>query len=186
MFSESMEVVKIPNERVAVLIGKDGETKKEIERKGNVKLKVSKEGDVEINSVNSMDEWKVKEIVKAVGRGFAPEKALKLFNDDYYLKIIDLKDIYESDKEITRYKGRVIGEKGKAKTVIEETSGADICIYGDTIGIIGRIEELALAENAINMLLEGASHSRVYSVLERERRKLRESMTAHMWEEKNG
>lgn len=179
-----MEIVKIPSERVAVLIGKDGETKKQIERMGNVKLNISKEGDVEISGKNSMDEWKAKDIVKAIGRGFAPEKALKLLNDDYYFKIIDLRDIYGSDKEITRYKGRVIGEKGKAKKVIEETSGADICIYGDTIGIIGRIEELSLAENAVDMLLEGASHSRVYSVLERERRKLRESRTAHMWEEK--
>jgi len=180
-----MEILKVPSERVAVIIGKDGETRKEIERRGKVKLKMNKEGDVEIQSENSMNEWKVKDIVKAIGRGFAPEKAFKLFNDDYYLKIIDLKDIYKSDKEIIRYKGRVIGEKGKTKKIIEETSGADICIYGNTISIIGRIEELAIAENAINMLLSGASHSRVYSVIERERRKLKESMTAHMWEEKD-
>ena len=68
-----MEIVKIPSERIAVLIGKDGETKNEIEGRGKVKLKIGKEGDVEINGQNSMDEWKAKEIIKAL-RAILPLK----------------------------------------------------------------------------------------------------------------
>ena len=36
--------MKIPEERVAVLIGKDGETKKEVEEATNSILEISKEG----------------------------------------------------------------------------------------------------------------------------------------------
>jgi ribosomal RNA assembly protein len=175
-----MQVVKIPGERVPVLIGKKGEVKRDIEGRGKVKLDIDNEGEVEISSENSIDEWKATEVVKALGRGFGPDRAFKLFDDEFYLKIIDLKQIFGSDKDITRYKGRVIGHAGKAKRVIEATSGADLCVYGNTISMIGRLDELGLAEGAVNELLEGASHAKVYAMLEKGRRKMRESM----WEER--
>ncbi|MEM3555242.1 MAG: KH domain-containing protein [Candidatus Micrarchaeia archaeon] len=176
-----MQVVRIPSERVPVLIGKNGDVKRKIERKGRVKLKVDEEGEVEINGKESVDEWKATEVVKAIGRGFNPEKAFKLFSDEFYLKIIDLKQIFGSEKEITRYKGRVIGKAGKAKRVIEETSGADLCIYGKTVAIIGRLDEVGLAEDAVSRLLEGSSHAKVYSLLEKGRRRMREE---RLWEMK--
>lgn len=174
-----MQVVRIPSERVPVLIGKNGEVKRRIERRGRVKLRVDEEGEVQISGEESVDEWKATEVVKAIGRGFNPEKAFKLFSDDFYLKIVDLKQIFGSEKEIIRYKGRVIGQAGKAKRVIEETSGADLCVYGKTIAIIGRLDEITLAEDAVNRLLEGASHAKVYSLLEKGRRRMREE---RLWE----
>jgi ribosomal RNA assembly protein len=171
-----MQVVKIPSERVPVIIGKNGEVKREIQRRGKVELDVDEEGEVEISSESSIDEWRTTEVVKAIGRGFSPEKAFKLFSDEMYLKIIDLKQIFSSDKDITRQKGRVIGKAGKAKRVIEATSGTDLCIYGNTISMIGGLDELSLAESAVNKLLEGASHAKVYSILEKGRRKMKEGM----------
>jgi ribosomal RNA assembly protein len=176
-----MQVVKIPSERVPVIIGKNGEVKREIERRGRVKLEVDSEGEVEISGESSIDEWKTVEVAKAVGRGFGPDKAFKLFSDEFYLKIIDLKQICSSDKEITRYKGRVIGHAGKAKRVIEAISGADLCIYGNTVSMIGRLNELGLAESAVDKLLEGASHAKVYSLLEKGRGRMREE---RLWEMK--
>ncbi|NYZ76208.1 RNA-processing protein [Candidatus Micrarchaeota archaeon] len=170
----AMQIVKIPSERVPVIIGKNGEVKREIQRRGNVELNVDAEGEVEISSENSIDEWRATEVVKAIGRGFSPERAFKLFSEEIYLKIIDLKQIFSSDKDITRQKGRVIGHAGKAKRVIEATSDADLCIYGNTIGIIGGLDGLGLAENAVNKLLEGASHAKVYAMLERGRRRMKE------------
>lgn len=169
-----MQVVKIPSERVPVVIGKNGEVKREIQRRGSVEINVDAEGEVEISSESSIDEWRTTEVVKAIGRGFSPEKAFKLFGDEIYLKIIDLKQIFSSDKDITRQKGRVIGHAGKAKRVIEATSGADLCIYGNTISMIGGLDELGLAETAVGKLLEGASHAKVYSMLEKGRRRVRE------------
>ena len=176
-----MQVVKIPSERVPVIIGKKGEVKRDIEGRGSVKLDIDYEGEVEISSENSIDEWNAAEVVKAIGRGFGPDRAFKLFNDEFYLKIIDLKQIFSSDKDITRYKGRVIGRAGKAKRVIEATSGAELCIYGNTISMIGRLDEMGLAESAVNKLLEGASHAKVYAMLEKGRRMMKEEK---LWEER--
>lgn len=174
-----MEFVKIPMERVKVLVGADGEVKKKIEEFGNVKLKIGKEGDVEIIG-EPINEWRVKDIVMGIGRGFNPEKVFKLFNDEYYLKLIDLRELFTSTKEIKRVKGRVIGREGKARRIIEETTGVDICVYGNTIGIIGMLDEVNLAENGIMKLLNGASHSKVYKFLEKERRKIKEER-ALLW-----
>ncbi|MBI5159273.1 RNA-processing protein [Candidatus Micrarchaeota archaeon] len=180
-----MELVKIPVDRVAVLIGSRGRVKRGIERKFKVKLVVGEDGDVEIDSPagDAYTEWRVKDVVKAVGRGFAPEKAFKLFSEDYYFKLVDLGDLFNSDKDVQRYKGRVIGEHGKARGNIEALSGADVCVYGDTIGFIGLLEEVNLAFEAVQALLQGASHSRVFRLLERGRRKMKEEQ-ADLWEKR--
>jgi ribosomal RNA assembly protein len=51
-----MKYVRIPKERVGVLIGKDGETKKTIERISQVHLEIdSEEGDVAFNEQEAKD-----------------------------------------------------------------------------------------------------------------------------------
>jgi len=176
-----MELILIPAERVAVLVGSNGETKKRVERMGAVKLKVSREGEVQISGKDSYSEWRAKEVVRAIGRGFSPEKAAKLFSEDYYFKVIDLKEILGSEKDVARVKARIIGEHGKARRIIEELSEADLCVYGNTVAMLGRLEELNLAEEAVNALLRGASHARAWSILERGRRRLKEER-AKLWE----
>ena len=178
-----MEVILIPGERTAVLVGARGETKKMVEQKGSVKLNVSSEGEVQITAKDPYAEYRAREVVRAIGRGFSPQKALKLFSEVYYLKIVDLKDLLGSDKEIIRVKGRIIGENGKSRRIIEELSETDLCVYGSTVSIIGTLEELALAAEALEALIGGASHSRVYALLEKGRRKLKEGQ-ADLWEKK--
>ena len=69
--------LKIPKERVAVLIGKKGEIKKQIEQATNTKLKIdSKEGDVEISGEDALKLYATREIIRAIGRGFNPEIAM--------------------------------------------------------------------------------------------------------------
>ncbi|MBP1661815.1 MAG: universal archaeal domain protein [Thermoplasmatales archaeon] len=51
-----MKFVRIPKERVGVLIGKDGETKKTIERISQMHLEIdSEEGDVSFNEQEAKD-----------------------------------------------------------------------------------------------------------------------------------
>ena len=177
-----MELVLIPAERTAVLVGARGETRRLIERKGGVKLKVGSDGDVQISGKEPYAEYRAKEVVRAIGRGFSPQKALKLFSEDYYLKIIDLKEVLGSDKDVVRVKGRIIGAEGKSRKTIEELSETDLCIYGSTVSLIGMLEEVSLASDALEALIGGASHSRVYSLLEKGRRKLKEERSK-LWEE---
>lgn len=171
MEDEFSQMLRIPKERVAVLIGSNGETKKKIEDETKTKLKVSSEGEIEIEG-ESYQTWMTRQIVKAIGRGFSPEKAMYLLDEDYIYDIIELKDFAKNENQMTRLKGRVIGSNGKTRDTIEEFTGCFISVYGKTISIIGTVLEAQNAKKAIEMLLSGAKHATVYRLLEGERKKI--------------
>jgi ribosomal RNA assembly protein len=177
-----MEFLRIPSDRVAVLVGKGGSVKKSIEERCRVRLDVERDGGVRISG-EATDEWRAKGVIKAIGRGFNPAVAFKLLSDEYYLEVIELREIFGSEKTIERYKGRVIGKEGKARRFIEEMTGTHVSVFGDTIAIIGALEDAALAKAAIRMLLEGAAHSGVYHFLERQKSKRKEEEYS-LWQKK--
>ncbi len=154
-------IVKIPEKRVAVLIGKDGKTLKMLQEETGVSLDLENNA-VEIDGepLKTLD---AKNVVTAIGRGFSPEKALNLLNDNYYLDIVDISP-YGNNLE--RIKGRVIGTKGKTREKIESETNTFVSVYGKTIGIIGTYEDVDNARRAIDMLLEGRHHATVYKYLE--------------------
>ena len=163
--------IKIPQERIAVLIGTNGETKKEIEEATKSQLDISKEGDVTINGDDGLLLYTTKEIVRAIARGFNPKIALLLLKADYSLEIIDMKDIAGKNKNtLLRLKGRVIGKGGKSREEIERLTDTNISVYGKTIGIIGETTLVALARRAIAMLLQGSMHKTVYHFLEKQKK----------------
>ena len=163
--------LKVPEERIAVLIGTNGETKKEIEQATHSTLDISKEGDVQIMGNDGLSLFTAREIVRAIGRGFNPKVALQLIKMDYALEIIDMTDLVGKSKHtLERIRGRLIGSEGKARREIEHLTGAAISIYGKTIGIIGEADNVALARQAMEMLLSGSMHKTVYQFLEKKRR----------------
>ena len=179
-----MRYVRIPKERVGVLIGKDGETKKAIERISNMNLEIdSEEGDVSFNELTAKDPLvplKVVDIIRAIGRGFSPEHAFRLFAEDTELYIFDIYD-YVSKKEshLMRVKARVIGRNGKTKRVIEGLTGGILSVYGHTVAVIADFESMDIAKKAIDMLLSGSEHPTVYRFLEREMKKYHLSRRLH-------
>ena len=179
--------VRIPVERVGVLIGPKGSVKAEIESQCKVKLSIDSEtGEVEISSTPEMEDpsllLKAQNIVLAIGRGFSPMVALKLLDDDYMLEIIDLRGLIgHSRKNLIRIKGRIIGEKGKTRRIIEESTGANVSIYGHTVALIGRHDEVAVAREAVQRLAYGSEHSAVYRMLGKRRRMLKRERLK-LWE----
>ncbi len=167
-------VVRIPGERIAVLIGKGGETKELIEKRTGVKLSVdSEEGDVEIDHSHAIDPSMaivVSNIVTAIGRGFPPSKAIKLLENDCYLGVLDIRDyVGKKIEHVERMRARVIGTHGKTREIFEELTGADISIYGNTVAIIGTSIQLDIARRGMDMLLSGSEHAAVYHFLEGKR-----------------
>ncbi|HII65340.1 TPA: RNA-processing protein [Candidatus Woesearchaeota archaeon] len=166
--------LKIPRERVAVLIGKDGETKKAIEADTHTTLKVdSREGDVFVSGEDALGLYAAREVIIAVGRGFNPEIAMLLLKQDYVFEMINLTEYTRSKDAMLRLKGRVIGKEGKSRRLIEELTEAYVSVYGKTIGIIGLAENSYAAKHAVESLLEGSPHSTVYKWLEKRRRDLK-------------
>ena len=141
----------------------------------------SEDGTVYISPSENMEDplgvWNANHIVKAVARGFNPEVALKLVHDDIYLEIIKL-PLYvgKSKKALARYKGRIIGKNGKTRELITELADVDIAVYGKTVSLIGEMDNILVAKEAIEMILNGSRHKSVYSFLEnkKETLKLRE------------
>ncbi len=168
---------RLPKERIGVAVGPDGKTKREIERRTDTKLTFDSEtGEVQIESTaeNPLGVLKARDVLNAIARGFSSERAFRLFEDDHLLEITDIRDFAgDSDSALVRLKGRVIGEQGKTRQILEQTTGAYISVYGKTIAAIGTAEQLAVVRGALEMLLGGAKHSTVYGFLERKRREMK-------------
>lgn len=78
-------------------------------------------------------------------------------------------------------KGRIIGMNGKTRRIIEELTGASVAVYGHTVGMIGTLDQVEVAREAIGMLVKGSMHSTVYRFLHRKRRELKKKML-EIWE----
>jgi len=169
------QLIRIPEDRIGALIGKSGKTKSKIEETCSVKLDIdSKNGEVKVLS-EVVDEqfrsFKAVEIVTAIGRGFSPDKAMRLLKSENTLHVINLREFGgKSPDQIERIKGRIIGDGGKARINMENLSNADITVYGKTVSVIGEPTQLKLAIDAIESLLSGSMHGYVYKKIEFARR----------------
>ncbi|MFP4217415.1 MAG: KH domain-containing protein [Salinarchaeum sp.] len=184
-----MQHVTIPQDRIGVLIGEGGETLREIERRADVRLNVdSQNGSVEIDQQPDADpvrSLKGPEIVRAIGRGFAPEDALSLLEDEMMMfDLVDIDAAARNKSDLKRKKGRLIGEDGRTRELMEELTGASVVIYGSTLGVIGQPEAVDAVRQAAEMLLDGAPHGAVYSFLEEKRNELkRQELSYHRFPE---
>jgi len=173
------DYVQVPIERVGVLIGKEGSVKREIEETYGVELEIeSSTGRVCIKlleSSNSANLLVVKNIIQAIGHGISPEKALKAFREeDATLHVIDLRYVLgNSRNNLVRVKGRLIGERGKARKLIEELTNTAISISDHTVAIVGKLENVEVARRAIEMLISGRPHSVVWKYLYSMRRRIK-------------
>ena len=143
------DYLKIPQNRVGALIGSNGNVKKSIEKATGTILDIdSDEGTVYITPREDMEDplgvWNANHIVKAVARGFNPEVALKLVRKD-----------------------------GKTREIIMEMAEVDMAVYGKTVSLIGEMDNILVAKEAIEMILNGSRHKSVYGFLEHKKETLK-------------
>lgn len=203
------KTVRIPAARVAVLIGRRGRTKAAIEKGCAVSVEVdSSDGTVTVRSDGGLEAavggggaaagggggsgedtafmpLKAAEIVAAIGRGFAPDRAMSLLDGERSLHVIDLREFAgRSPSQIGRIKGRIIGERGRARRSMESLTGASISVYGRTVAVIGTAASLKMAVEAISSLSAGSMHGAVYGRLEAARRRQKAERMV-LWEGQN-
>jgi ribosomal RNA assembly protein len=124
-------------------------------------------------------------VIEAVGRGFSPQRALRLLEPETLLEVLDLREFSgKSDNSLERIRGRVIGLNGKSRRVIEELTKCYVSVYGRTVAIIGEVTEAKLAKEAISMLAAGSRHRSVYNLLQRARTK-RKMDRMLLWEDQS-
>jgi len=175
------EMPRVPKDRIAVLIGTGGKTRKALlDAAGCAYLHIDSEtGAVTVDwgEPDSFDPVKVlkfPEVIKAIGRGMAPSKAIKLLNDDHFFELVDLRNhVGKRANQLRRIKARIIGTKGKMRRVLEMNTQTEISVYGSTIVIVGREDTIGLARQAIERLADGAEHSTVVKLIERERKRMK-------------
>jgi ribosomal RNA assembly protein len=169
--------MKIPKDRIGAIIGKGGKVKQQIEKRCGVEIEIDSEsGDAVIKGtkpIEQMEAFRAIEVITAISRGFSPERAYRLFDDEEILfQQMDLHDYAgRSPNALERIKGRIIGEGGKARRMIEELSGAHVSVYGHMVGVIGTFHEVKLATDSIVMLAKGSMHKSVYNMLQEARRR---------------
>ena len=166
-----MESIIIPEERIAVLLGEKGSVKKEIEKRAQIKLTITNENEVNLEG-SEENVYFALDLIKAIGRGFSPNKALSLLKENKALIIINLKDYLNSENSIKRIKARIIGEHGKVKKEIERTTECDLSIYGKTVSIIGEYDCIEYAQEAVMKLINGSQHSTLFNYLANVSRKI--------------
>jgi ribosomal RNA assembly protein len=173
---------------MGVLIGREGETKTRIEDAFRSQLLIqSQSGVVEIvprqDSEDPTTILRARDVVLAIGRGFSPERALQLVDDDIVLDIIDLRETFgKNERDIARLKGRVIGREGKIRRLIEEMTNARVSVYGHTISMLGEYETVNAAREAIELLLKGKQHSTVYKLLRKIKSESKKRETLELWQ----
>jgi len=166
---------RIPDDRVAVVIGTGGRTRAAIAQSTATEVVVAaEEGEVRLTGPDSdpLAVLKARDIVLAIGRGFSPQRAMRLLRADTYLGILDIKFTtgHKEKAALRRIRSRVIGAGGRARERIEELSGCSVSVYGSTVALIGTEEQLDRGIRAVEMLLKGSEHSAVFHLLARLRR----------------
>ena len=151
------EYLQIPSERIPILLGRLGLVKKKIEQQTGIRLKVGET--VEITG-QPEGVFLASTIVKAIARGFDPDQAFLLADEEWELSVITLG--HETRNTQKRLFGRVIGRSGQAKKNIEESCKCRIAVYGKTVSVISHTLDHKRATQAVELLLEGHTHPYVY------------------------
>jgi len=161
---------RIPEDRVGVLIGPGGQTKRAIATATATQVDIDAgEGEVRLegSDTDPMGVLKARDIVLAIGRGFSPERAMRLLKENTFFGVLDIKLTtgHREKAALRRIRSRVIGTRGRARARIEELSGCSVSVYGSTVALIGEEEQLERATRAVELLLKGSEHSTVFHLL---------------------
>ncbi len=179
--------LKVPMDRLGSLIGEGGRVLRELESRTMTRITVdSINGAVVIEPATpstGIDKLlKARDFIMAVAAGFSPDRAWRVLDEDQVLLIINLKEVIgDSQSHLTRIKGRLIGEKGKARKNLEQMTNTYINIGRDCVAIIGDYESAQVAREAVEMLIQGRRHSTVYKYVDKLMREIKRRRMTEYW-----
>ncbi len=131
-------------------------------------IKISFSGKNVFLEGSAIDEYIASNIIEAINLGFTIEQALLLREEEFILEKINIRDVTKRH-DLRIIKARIIGTRGKTKSILENLSDCFICLYENSVCLIGRADEIKKAMRALTSLIHGSKQSKVYSYLERQR-----------------
>jgi len=138
--------------------------KKQLEKELNIKL-TNRGKEVYIDG-KPEDEYVAEKVIDALNLGFPLDAALLLKDEDYLFEVINIKD-HTKRQDLARVRGRIIGTDGKALRNLNNLTDCYFEIKDNNIGIIGHVDAIENAQQAIISLIKGSKHSNVYAYLEK-------------------
>lgn len=158
----------LEKDRIPVFIGKEGVQKKEFEEKFNCSIEINSEtGEVLVDSEDALSNFILSNIVAAINYGHSPRSAIQLEDENNVLDVIDIKTQVRDSHRLKSVLGRVIGKNGSTREVIEQITKCNVAVKDHYVSVIGSFENVQLVHEALEMLIQGASHKSFYSYLER-------------------
>ena len=151
---------KIISERISKIIKK----KKVLEKELDVKIR-NRGSEVFIEG-SSENEYIAEKIIDAINFDFPFDTVMLIKNENFSFEILNIKD-YTKRKDLEIIRARIIGKKGKT---LKTLSGLTKCYFelkDNYVGIIGDVEYIENAENAVIAIIKGAKQSNVYGFLEK-------------------
>lgn len=187
IYSKSL---RVPSDRIGALIGKRGQSKRDIEEACGVSITVDSDtGEVLIESatddITLLRPFTATDIVTAIGRGFSAKNAMMLLSEENRLHVINLRQFAGKSKAaLIRIRSRIIGEGGRVRLNIERLGSTKISVYGKTVSVIGKQTDLRVVVAAIDSILSGGMQAVAYGRLEAANRR-RKSERMNIWEGQN-
>jgi len=135
-----------------------------------LKVKIKNRGRLVFVEGKGEDEYLAIEVIEALNLGFKIEQALLLNQEGFILEKVLIKNLTKRH-DLERIRGRLIGTDGRTRKTIENLSDCFLAIHDNTIGIIGRAEEIEKAMQAVESIIQGSKQNKVYSSLERKNAK---------------
>jgi ribosomal RNA assembly protein len=136
-----------------------------IENKVKVKIGFGKDS-VSVKG-SELNEYLVERIIQAIDFGFMTDDALLLLNEDFVLEFVEVKE-HTRRKNLKDVRARIIGTGGKARKTIENLTGAEIVINGNSVGVIVDSDHMEMVVQGIESLIQGAKHGNVFAYLEKQ------------------
>lgn len=140
--------------------------KKLISKLKEMGVNIEKDGNtISLHSDGAFNGLLAKNVLIAFNRGFDAKTSANLLDGNFDIAVINISDYASSKKRQIELKGRVIGNRGIIKTRIMKDTSCWIKVYGKTVSIIGPVETIGIAVYAIEMILNGAKHDSVFSMI---------------------
>lgn len=158
--------VNVPDDRFNLL---KNEMKNKLEYETGANIDIDKDAKiVNVKHKNSIKELDAKIIIESISLGFSLPVALQLCRKpEYRFEKLNIRELTRNKKEFNRQMGRIIGKDGRTKELISELTDTNIMIKRDVVGVIGSLDDVMKARDAILQFIDGTPHSRIYNDLEK-------------------